>query len=380
MLFDYETLRLIWWALLGILLIGFAVMDGFDLGIAGLLPYVARKDEERRIVFNTIGPVWEGNQVWLILGGGASFAAWPALYALSFSGFYFAIFLALFAIIIRPVGFKFRSKMPNKTWRSFWDNGIFIGGLVPPLIFGVAFGNLFLGTPFYYDEMLRPFYTGNFLGLLTPFSLTCGVLAIAMMLLQGSTFLALKNTQDIQKRARCAGQVMAGVVAFVFLLCGWWIWSRIDGYVITSPYNGMGPSNPLSKTVVVAPGAWMQWHQVNPITLFIPGAGVACALLTGLLLKFRRDGLAFITSSLTTAVIISTAGLALFPFLMPSSLDPSHSLVVWDASSSEKTLFVMLMAVILLLPLVIGYTMWVYRVLRGKVTAQTLKDNQTNAY
>jgi cytochrome bd quinol oxidase subunit 2 apoprotein (EC 1.10.3.-) len=380
MLFDYETLRLIWWALLGILLIGFAIMDGFDLGVAGLLPYVARKDEERRIVFNTLGPVWEGNQVWLILGGGASFAAWPALYALSFSGFYVAIFLALFAIIIRPVGFKFRSKMPNKIWRCVWDNGVFVGGLVPPLIFGVAFGNLFLGTPFYYDDMLRSFYTGSFLGLLTPFTLTCGVLAVTMMLLQGSSFLALKNTDNIQQRARCVGQVLAIIVAGVFLLCGWWIWSSIEGYVITSPYNSMGPSNPLNKVVAIAPGAWMQWHYANPLTLLIPGTGIACSLLTGLFLKVKRDGLAFISSSLTTALIISTAGLALFPFLMPSSLSPSHSLTVWDASSSEKTLFVMLMAVVVFLPIVLCYTMWVYRVLRGKVTAQTLEDNRTNAY
>src|ERR1700761_9846663 len=147
----YEILRLIWWALLGVLLIGFAVMDGFDLGSAFLLPVVARTDTERRIVINTVGPVWEGNQVWFILGGGAIFAAWPPLYAVAFSGFYFAMLLLLLALILRPVGFKFRSKLENPRWRSFWDGALFISGLVPALVFGVAFGNVLQGVPFRFD-------------------------------------------------------------------------------------------------------------------------------------------------------------------------------------------------------------------------------------
>jgi cytochrome d ubiquinol oxidase subunit II len=145
-MFDYEIMRLIWWALLGILLIGFAVMDGFDLGVATLLPFVARTDIERRIVINTIGPVWEGNQVWLILGGGAIFAAWPILYATAFSGFYLAMFIVLAALIVRPVAIKFRSKIENARWRAIWDTAIAVSGLVPALIFGVAFGNVILGA------------------------------------------------------------------------------------------------------------------------------------------------------------------------------------------------------------------------------------------
>src|SRR5580692_3013228 len=156
---EYEILRLIWWALLGILLIGFAVMDGFDLGTAALLPFVGRTNMERRVAINSVGPVWEGNQVWFILGGGAIFAAWPALYAASFSGFYLAMFLVLAALILRPAGFKFRSKLPNTTWRGFWDWALFVGGVVPSLVFGVAFGNLFLGVPFSFDSDLR-FHSG----------------------------------------------------------------------------------------------------------------------------------------------------------------------------------------------------------------------------
>src|SRR5579863_5185627 len=165
---SYEILRLIWWALLGVLLIGFAIMDGFDLGAAILLPFVGRTDAERRVAINTVGPVWEGNQVWLILGGGAIFAAWPPLYAVAFSGFYLAMFLVLCALILRPAGFKYRSKVSNPAWRRVWDWALFVGGLVPALIFGVAFGNVLRGVPFRFDDTLRMTYEGTLFGLLNP--------------------------------------------------------------------------------------------------------------------------------------------------------------------------------------------------------------------
>ncbi|MDD5586349.1 MAG: cytochrome d ubiquinol oxidase subunit II, partial [Alphaproteobacteria bacterium] len=181
---DYEILRLIWWVLLGVLLMGFAVMDGFDMGAAALLPFVTRNDSERRIVINTVGPVWEGNQVWLILGAGAVFAAWPALYATAFSGFYLAMFLVLFTLILRPVAFKFRSKREGRLWRGTWDTCLFLSGTVPPLIFGVAFGNILQGVPFTFDEAMRMTYEGGLLGLLNPFALLCGLVSLAMTVLQ----------------------------------------------------------------------------------------------------------------------------------------------------------------------------------------------------
>lgn len=376
---DYELLKLIWWALLGIILIGFAIMDGFDLGVAGLLPFVSKTDEERRIVLNTVGPVWEGNQVWLVLGGGAAFAAWPPVYAVSFSGFYFAIFLALFAIIIRPVGFKFRSKMPGKVWRQTWDMALFGGGIVPALIFGVAFGNLFLGVPFHFNNEIRAFYTGGFFDLLTPFPVLCGILAIFMMLLQGATFLALKTDKTVQQRARAQGQFIGLMVAVLFAGAGYWLWSSIDGYVIVSDINHNGAANPLAKEVIQKAGAWMTWHETYSWTYAIPGGAILMALMTALFLRIKCDGTAFITSSLTTFLIITTAGFSLFPFLLPSSSTPSHSLTVWDSSSSQMTLFVMLIATLIFLPIVLVYTAWVYRVLRGKVTAKTIAK-ETNAY
>src|SRR6516165_527735 len=167
---DYETLRLIWWLFLGVLLIGFAIMDGYDLGVGMLLPLVARSDTERRVAINAIAPFWEGNQVWFILGGGAVFAAWPPVYAASFSGFYLAMFLVLGTLILRPVGFDFRNKLAEPRWRNAWDWALTVGGAVPALLFGVAFGNLFLGLPFHYDELQRPVFTGSFFSLLHPFA------------------------------------------------------------------------------------------------------------------------------------------------------------------------------------------------------------------
>src|SRR5690606_9987943 len=206
---DYTTLRVIWWLLLGILLVGWAVMDGFDLGVGTLLPLVARNDAERRLVVNTIGPVWEGNQVWLILGGGAIFAAWPPLYAVSFSGFYLAMFLILFALILRPVGFKYRGKLPSQRWRNNWDWALFIGGFIPALIMGVAVGNVLLGVPFHFDDSMRVFYTGSFFGLLMPFALLAGLLSVAMLIAHGAAMLVIKTDGPVADRSARYGSIAA---------------------------------------------------------------------------------------------------------------------------------------------------------------------------
>lgn len=377
---DYETLRLLWWAILGLLLIGFVILDGFDLGMAIFLPFLGRSDEERRILINTVGPIWEGNQVWLILGAGASFAAWPYVYAVSFSGFYLAMFVALFGLILRPVGFKFRSKMPNPSWRNFWDGMIFLGGFVPSLIFGVAFGNLFLGVPFYFDETLRVYYTGSFFGLLTPFPLICGVVSITMMLLQASTYGALKTREILQNRFRISGQWTVVSLILLFSGAGAYLYQEIPGYVLSEPWLREAPSNPLYKHVVSMEKGWFLNYKTFSWALSFPIGAYLSLLLTFLLLRLKKYGIAFVTSSLSIFGILSTAGVSLFPFLLVSSTHPSHSLTIWDASSSKTTLFIMLLATALFLPLIIAYTAWVYRVLKGPVTQQTLEDEQTNAY
>jgi cytochrome bd ubiquinol oxidase subunit II len=377
---DYESLRLLWWALLGTLLIGFAVMDGFDLGVAALLPYVARTDTERRIAINTVGPVWEGNQVWFILGGGAIFAAWPALYAAAFSGFYLAMFLVLAALILRPVAFKFRSKIENTRWRSTWDTALFVAGIIPALIFGVAFGNVILGVPFRFDETLRMTYEGTLFGSLNPFALLCGLISVAMLTLHGASYLALKASGPVVDRAVKAGRVASLVAAGLFVLAGFWVAKGIDGYVVTSALIHDGPSNPLGKEVSRQAGAWLQNYKTYPWTMAAPVLAVIALLSARALLATKRAGLAFIASGVGVASIIATAGLSLFPFMLPSSIDPRASLTVWDSSSSRVTLMIMLAVTVVFLPIIVAYTTWVYRILRGRVTAEFVEQNGSSLY
>jgi len=377
---DYTVLRVIWWALLGVLLIGFAVTDGFDMGVASLLPFVAKTETEKQVAINTIGPVWEGNQVWLILGGGAIFAAWPALYAVSFSGFYFAMFIALVALILRPVAFKFRSKRECTKWRSIWDLALFIGGLVPALIFGVAVGNVLLGVPFYFDDTLRPFYDGNLFGLLNPFALVTGVLSVLMLSTHGALWLSLKASGQVQARANTIAMWSIPLVGVVFVLLGVVVHLWLPGFVITSEVVTDGPSNPLLKDVAVVTGGWGSNFDTYPLFWIAPLVGLAGLLVAWFALLMRIEWVAFVGSKLSIGGIITTVGLSMFPFILPSSKDPSQSLTVWDASSSELTLFIMLIATLIFMPLILAYTAWVFKVLFGRVTEEYVEDNQHTVY
>lgn len=380
MLFDYETLRLIWWLLLGTLLIGFAVTDGFDLGTAMLLPFVGKTDSERRVAINTVGPVWEGNQVWLVLGGGAIFAAWPPLYAVAFSGFYLAMFLVLLALIVRPVGFKFRSKLGDARWRATWDWVLFVGGLVPALIFGVAFGNLFLGAPFSFDDSLRMSYGGNLFGLLTPFALLSGLVSVAMLVMHGGTYLAMKAAEPVAGRAAVFARYGILALLVLFTIAGIWLAVGIDGYVVTSPTAPDGPSNPTLKSVEVLHGAWLGVYKSHPWAMAVPLVVYIAAPLAVLLLSARQFFLAFLASGIAVAAVIATAGISLFPFMLPSSANPSVSLTVWDASSSRLTLLIMLFCTAVFLPIILLYTAWVYRVLRGRVTLESIENPNVHNY
>ncbi|KAA0695706.1 cytochrome d ubiquinol oxidase subunit II [Neorhizobium sp. P12A] len=379
-LIDYGTLRMIWWLLLGVLLIAFAATDGFDLGVGTLLPFVAKTDTERRVAINTIGPVWEGNQVWLITGGGAIFAAWPPLYAVSFSGFYLAMFAILFALILRPVGFKYRSKRDSAAWRAGWDWALFIGGFVPSLILGVAVGNVLQGVPFRFADDMRIFYEGSFFGLLNPYALLCGLLSVAMFIMHGAAWLQLKASGPVAERARTYGSFAALVVIVLFALGGLFLWYGIDGYRITSEISTIGPSNPLLKTVDRGSRIWFANYSTHPWMLIAPILGFVGAMAAFLLMLARRPGTTMMFSELSIFGIISTVGLSMFPFILPSSLDPRSSLTVWDASSSHTTLFTMLVVVVIFLPIILAYTSWVYRVLWGKVDADTVNDKGGHAY
>jgi cytochrome d ubiquinol oxidase subunit II len=373
-MFDYETLRIIWWLLLGILLTGFAIMDGFDLGVIALLRVLARDDDERRALLETVEPVWEGNQVWLVLGAGAIFAAWPLLYAAAFSGFYFAMLLLLLALILRPVGFNFRNKRVERRWREAWDWALTVAGLVPLLIFGVAFGNLFLGVPLHYDETLRMTWDGGFFDLLRPFALLCGAVSIAMLLMHGAAWAAVKSEEPIAGRAERVARTAALAFVALYVAAGAWLAFGVKGFALVGTVPTDAPSNPLRKQVVVGAN-WLADGALGRWAWLAAAIAIVAALLVPLLAKYRRHASAFVATSIVIAATIGSAGLALFPFLLPSELDPNSSLTVWDASSSKTTLGLMLLATAIFLPLVLLYTGWVYRVLRGRISLAHIRES-----
>lgn len=380
MILDYETLKLVWWVLVGVLLIGFAVTDGFDMGVGALLPFLGKNDEERRVIINTVGPHWDGNQVWFITAGGAIFAAWPAVYAAAFSGFYIAMLLVLFALFFRPVGFDYRSKVADPRWRNTWDWGLFVGGAVPALLFGVAFGNVILGVPFQLDEFLRPSYTGNFFGLLRPFALLAGVVSLSMLVMHGAVWLQMRTADPIESRARKAVQLAGTVMILAFAGAGLWLAAGVDSFRIVSMPATDALPNPLAKTVEIAAGAWFDNYGKYPWMMVAPALGLGGALLTILLATLRRPGLAFVTSSLAMAGVILTAGFSMFPFVMPSNTVPNASLTVWDAPSSHLTLTVMFWAAMIFVPIILAYTTWTYKSMWGKLTVEYVRAHDHEAY
>ncbi|MDP5211974.1 cytochrome d ubiquinol oxidase subunit II [Pseudoalteromonas tunicata] len=373
---DYEFLRLVWWGLVGVLLIGFAITDGFDLGVGALLTLVGKSDQDRRVMINTIGPHWDGNQVWFITAGGAIFAAWPMIYAAAFSGFYIALALTLIALWMRPIGFDYRSKLPNKTWRTAWDWALFCGGLVPALIFGVAFGNLLLGVPFEFDNTLRTTYTGSFFGLLNPFAILAGLISVSMLLTHGANWLQLKTDGNLLSRARFVSFYLSLLTVLLFMLAGVVV-ANIDGYVITSQVDPLATSNPLKKTVEIVSGAWLNNYSTYPWMIAAPVLGIFAGLGSAWFSKQQRGGWAFVMSSLMMAGIILTAGAAMFPFLMPSSSMPNASLTVWDATSSYLTLKTMFIVACIFVPIVLSYTAYSFYVMRGRIKAQDLDKPHT---
>lgn len=290
----------------------------------------------------------------------------------TFSGFYFAMLLVLLALILRPVGFNFRGKVDSPTWRAVWDGGIAIAGVVPSLVFGVAFGNLFLGVPFHFTNDLLPVYDGQFFALFHPFALITGVVSLAMLLMHGATYAAMKVEEPVSGRALAIARLTAIVTIVTFVLAGVWLYF-LPGHQIVSEINPLAASNPLHKRVEIVSGGWMSWHQQYPLTLAFPV--IAIAGLVGVLL-IKGKILRFISSGIAVAMIIFTAGGALFPFLLPSATDPNHGLTIWDASSSELTLIIMLICVFIFLPLILVYTTWAVRIMRGQVTRAHVLESE----
>ncbi|RUS02617.1 cytochrome d ubiquinol oxidase subunit II [Pectobacterium polaris] len=377
---DYETLRLIWWGLIGLLFIGFAITDGFDMGVGILLRLLGKNDTERRVMINVIAPHWDGNQVWLITAAGALFAAWPMVYAAAFSGFYFAMILVLAALFFRPVGFDYRSKLENQRWRNMWDWGIFIGSFVPTLVFGIALGNLLQGVPLSVDMYLRLTYHGGFFGLLNPFGLLAGVVSVTMIVAHGAIYLQMRTTEALQRRAQKTVLIASTLMSITFLLAGLWVLTGIDGYLITSTLDKAAPSNPLNKEVVQQAGAWLTNFTAHPALWAIPALGVVLPWFTCLFSRVNRCGWGFLTSSLTIVCVILTAGITLFPFVMPSSFDPNVSLTIWDATSSQLTLQVMTILACIFVPTILLYTSWCYYKMFGRIDARYIEANKHSVY
>ena len=378
-MFDYESLRLIWWLLVGVLLIGFAIADGMDLGTAMMIPVLGKTDTERRVIINTIGPHWDGNQVWLITAGGAIFAAWPLVYATAFSGFYWAMLLVLFALFFRPVGFEYRSKKDSVQWRTNWDYALALGSFVPSLVFGVAFGNLFLGVPFHFDEFTRPIYTGSFWALLNPFAIVCGLASVAMLALQGATWLQMRAGGQVQWRAQAVATLLGPVLTLLLVVAGAWLYFGISGYAISSEVIGDAASNPLSKTVIQTEN-WFGNYTTYPILWALVLASVALPLLTSLVARAGKSGFAFVLSSLTIAAIILMTGFTLFPFVMPSSSDLTSALTLWDATSSELTLEIMLWVALVFVPIILTYTFWGYYKMWRRIEPEFIEQNSLSNY
>ncbi len=370
----YVILKLVWWVLLGVLLTGVGAMVGMDMGVGTILRYVGRNDAERRVALNVIGPHWDGNQVWFILGGGTIFAAWPLVYATAFSGFYVVMLVLLWSMIVRPLGFEYRSKLPSARWRGIWDLTLFISGLVPMIVFGAAIGNVLQGVPFNFDWRLTSYYTGSFIDLFNPFAVLCGLMSVALAIYMGGACLANGAGEPVANRARHAA-LFGGLAALViFTVAGFWV-SRIEGYQLVSGPDPAAAQTPLHQQVARAPGALLASYGKYPILWAFPALVYVGILLGALAIAFRGAFVGWWLGVVAWIGVIGTVGAAMFPFIMPSSTNPSHSLTVWNSGSSLNTLSWMLGFTLVFMPLILWYTSWAFWVMRGKVDVKHVETS-----
>ncbi|UCC81871.1 MAG: cytochrome d ubiquinol oxidase subunit II [Gemmatimonadota bacterium] len=326
----------IWFLLLGVLIIGYAVLDGFDLGV-GVLYLFARGEEERRIYLNAIGPVWDGNEVWLLTGGGALFAAFPVVYATVFSAFYLAMMLVVVALIARAVSFEFRGKLEGPGWKKLWDWCFGLGSLLAAVLYGVAVGNVVGGIPIDAGGT----FTGSFLGLLNPLALLCGLMSLAMFTMQGAAYMCLKSEGELQERMR--GWTMRGWLAFAALYS-----------VVTV------------VAILTAPHAF-EGVLADPLFWILLGLFAAAAASVPLNSRSGRDGRTFLASSVTIAALIGLAAVGMFPRVVASTIDLANSLTIYNSASTPRTQTAMLIIALIGMPIVLAYTAYVYKVFKGKV-------------
>ncbi|AZY48495.1 cytochrome d ubiquinol oxidase subunit II [Bordetella avium] len=368
------VLTVIWWLLLGVLLMGLAIMMGMDMGVGTLLRFVGKTDDERRVSLNIIGPHWDGNQVWFILGGGAIFAAWPLVYATAFSGFYIVMLVLLWSMIVRPLGFEYRSKMSSPRWRNAWDWTLFLSGALPMIVYGAAVGNVLQGVPFHFDWRLTSYYTGSFWALFNPFAILCGLVSLSLSIYMGGNTLMRSGESTMAQRARKAS-IFGGVVFLVlFTIGGVWA-SMLDGFKLVKQPGAGVAQTPLHQVVERSVGGLLDNYAAHPILWILPIVAYV-AIVLGMLATARRQRiLGWWLGAITWIAVLGTAGAAMFPFIMPSSTNPSHSLTVWNSGASTLTQGWMLGFTVIFIPLIILYTSWAFWVMRGKVDAKSVNAN-----
>ncbi|HLS21765.1 MAG TPA: cytochrome d ubiquinol oxidase subunit II [Paenalcaligenes sp.] len=373
----YFYLIIIWWLLLGVLLMGLGAMVGMDMGVGTILRYVGRTDAERRVALNIIGPHWDGNQVWFILGGGAIFAAWPLVYATAFSGFYIVMLILLWSMIVRPLGFEYRSQIKSASWRNVWDWSLFISGFVPMLVFGAAVGNVLLGVPFHFDERMVSFYTGSFIGLFNPYAILCGLVSVCLSIYMGASMLLIRSgEQSISERAKKAS-LYAGVLALVLMAIGGFWSANLHGFhLISSPAPGV-PQTPLHQTVVVEPASLLHNYREYPVLWLLPALAYLSLIVGMGAILVKRAVLAWWSGVITWISVLGMAGAAMFPFIMPSISNPSHSLTVWNSGASTLTMGWMLGFTVIFMPMIVTYTSWAFYIMRGKVDIKSVESEET---
>ncbi len=375
----YTVLKLVWAGLLCVLLIGLGLMVGMDMGVGTLLRFVGRNDAERRTALNIIGPHWDGNQVWFILGGGAIFAAFPTLYATSFSVFYVVMILLLFSMILRPVAFEYRSKVDASTWRASWDWAFLASGFLPMFVYGAAFGNILQGVGYHFAWNGQYYQDSSFFSyLLNPFAILCGLMAVSLSVFQGGVMLMMRSENPIYSRAQGYARTGALVGAALFAIGGLWI-RHVRGFVLLEGQPGM-PANPMQgQHVSMEAGAWLHNYVAHPVLWLLPVLGLFSMVAGAVFVSASRPYLAWWTGVGSWVGTIGTVGAAMFPFFMPSSTNPDQSLTIWNSSASQYGLICMLVVALIFVPLILCYTAWCYYVMGGKVRPENI-INDTHSY
>ncbi|QJC29507.1 cytochrome d ubiquinol oxidase subunit II [Enterobacteriaceae endosymbiont of Plateumaris pusilla] len=377
---DYNVLRIIWWFLIGFLVIGFLITDGLDMGVGILLFIIGKNNIERRIMINSIAPHWDGNQVWLITVGGALFAAWPIVYATLFSSFYIPMIIMLLSLFLRPVGFEYRSKIKNYKWQKICDILISIGSIIPPIIIGIAMGNLLKGIPFYIDRYFRIHSELHFLNLFNIFSIIISLTSITMFINQASTYLQFRiNDKYINYRTNIITQISSIMLIIFFILSFINTMFYIKGYkIITLIENNF--NNIVKKEILHSYGFWFSNFQKHYYLLIIPLLCLILPIFTIIFSRYKKKLMTFISSSLTIIFIVCTIGITMFPLIIPSNIMPSHSLTMWNATSSKLTLNIMLYAAVIFVPIILSYTFWCYKKMFYPITREEIKNNTNNYY